>query len=159
MGLLSTDIKKVKRLSLKEVKLPTKERIAEPTTPIKVERPPLDEEIAYSKIVASYPLTETLVESLDLVSPTTKKRIRKVEMLEDNKPSSELEDKATLKDFAQDIVGERGNYTKQEIVRRIKLATNSNQDKAEESFNLLLKFNLITPTLGRTYYLTSSTPF
>lgn len=52
MSLLSTDIAKVKRLSLREVKLPTTERRVEPITPILVERPPTDEEIAYSKLVA-----------------------------------------------------------------------------------------------------------
>ena len=51
MSLLSTDITKVKRLSLKEVKLPAPElRDIEPTPPIKVERPPTDEEIAYSRL-------------------------------------------------------------------------------------------------------------
>ena len=75
MSLLSTDITKVKRLSLKEVKLPAPElRDIEPTPPIKVERPPTDEDIAYSKLVAINPLLEELVERLDLVSITTGER-------------------------------------------------------------------------------------
>lgn len=67
MSLLSTDIAKVKRLSLREVKLPTTERKVEPITPILVERPPTDEEIAYSRLVAINPLIEELVERLDLI--------------------------------------------------------------------------------------------
>ena len=77
MSLLSTDITKVKRLSLREVKLPTTERKVEPITPILVERPPTDEEIAYSRLVAINPLIEELVERLDLVSITTGERIEK----------------------------------------------------------------------------------
>ena len=70
MSLLSTDIAKVKRLSLREVKLPAPEIRVEPITPILVERPPTDEEIAYSKLVAINPLIEELVERLDPVSYT-----------------------------------------------------------------------------------------
>jgi len=68
MGLLSTDITKVKKLSLSEVRPPTPERRVEPITPTLVERPPTDEEITYSKLVAINPLVEELVERLDLVS-------------------------------------------------------------------------------------------
>ena len=83
MSLLSTDITKVKRLSIREVKLPTpKLRDIEPTPPIKVERPPSDERIAYSKLLAINPLLEELVERLDLVSETTGERIKKVELKE-----------------------------------------------------------------------------
>jgi hypothetical protein len=71
MSLLYTDITKVKRLSLRELKLPTTERRVEPITPILVDRPPTDEEIAYSKLVAINPLLEDLVELLDLVSIKT----------------------------------------------------------------------------------------
>jgi hypothetical protein len=46
MSLLSTDIAKVKRLSLREVKLPALEVRVEPITPILVEIPPTDEETA-----------------------------------------------------------------------------------------------------------------
>ena len=85
MSLLSTDIAKIKRLSLRGVKLPTTERRVEPTTPILVERPPTDEEIAYSKLVAINPLLEELVERFDLVSIATGERIKKVELREDIK--------------------------------------------------------------------------
>ena len=94
MSLLSTDITKVKRLSLKEVKLPTTERRVEPITPILVERPPTDEEIAYSRLIAINPLIEELVERLDLESITTGERIKKVELREDIKPHPEPKVKA-----------------------------------------------------------------
>ena len=91
MSLLNVDIAKVKRLSLREVKLPTTERRVEPITPILVEKPPTDEEIAYSRLVAINPLLEELVERLDLVSITTGERIKKVELREDIKPHPEPE--------------------------------------------------------------------
>lgn len=90
MSLLSTDITKLKRLSLREVKLPTTERRVEPITPILVERPPTDEEIAYSKLVAINPLLEELVERLDLVSITTGERIKKIDLLEYKQPHQNI---------------------------------------------------------------------
>ena len=128
MSLLSTDIAKVKRLSLREVKLPITERKVEPITPILVERPPTDEEIAYSKLVAINPLMEELVE-------------RKLIAL------------------AQRVIEGENNYSREEIVTRIKEATNVSQERAERGFNLILQAGAIEPTLGDRYYLTGSTPF
>lgn len=165
MSLLSTDIAKVKRLSLREVKLPPTERKVEPITPILVERPPTDEEIAYSKLVAINPLIEELVERLDLVSITTGERIKKVELREDIKPHPETEIKAQEIDrpkliaLAQRVIEGENSYSKEEIVARIKEATNVNQERAERGFNLILQAGAIEPTLGDRYYLTASTPF
>jgi hypothetical protein len=75
MSLLSTDITKVKRLSLREIKLPAPELRVEPITPILVDKPPSDEEIAYSKLITINPLIAELVERLDLVSIKTGERI------------------------------------------------------------------------------------
>jgi hypothetical protein len=83
MSLLSTDIAKLKRFSLKEIKLSAPELRVEPITPVLVEKPPTDEEIAYSKFVAINPLIEELVERLDLVSSNTGERIRKVLLREE----------------------------------------------------------------------------
>ena len=80
MSLLSIDITKVKRISLLEVKLPITERRVEPITPIFVERPSTNEEIAYSKLLAINPLLGELVERLELFSSTTGERIKKVEL-------------------------------------------------------------------------------
>lgn len=165
MSLLSTDITKVKRLSLREVKLPTTERKVEPITPILVERPPTNEEIAYSKLVAINPLIEELVERLDLVSITTGERIRKVDLREAIKPSVEPKierkeiDKPKLTTFAQKVLKGQKSYSKREIIERIIETTNVSQERAERGFNLILQAGAIEPTLGDRYYLTGSTPF
>jgi hypothetical protein len=65
MSLLSTDIIKGNRLSLREVKLPA---IEPKVGPILVENTPSDKEVAYSKLVRANPLLAELVERLDLVS-------------------------------------------------------------------------------------------
>ena len=165
MSLLSTDITKVKRLSLKEVKLPAPEVRGKPITPILVERPPTDEEIAYSRLVAINPLTEELVERLELVSTTTVERIKKVELREEFKPLPEPDVKAQEIDrpkliaLAQKVIEGENNYTKEEIVQRIKEETNVSRERAERGFNLILEAGAIEPTPGGRYYLTSSTPF
>jgi hypothetical protein len=156
MSLLSTDITKVRRLSLSGVKLPTVELRVEPITPI--EKPPSDEEIAYSKLVAINPLLEKLVNSLDLVSIKTGDRIKKVGLNEDIKPPQEI-DKTKLIALAQRIIGGENSYTKEQTIERIKEATNVSQERAEKGFTLLLQARAIEPTLGGTYYLTGSTPF
>ena len=165
MSLLSTDIAKVKRLSLREVKLPTPARRVEPITPILVERPPTDEEIAYSKLVAINPLMEELVERLDLVSITTGERIKKVELREDIKPHPEPEikakeiDKPKLIALAHRVMEGENSYSREDIIERIKEATNVNQERADRGFTLILQAGAIEPTLGDRYYLTGSTPF
>ena len=166
MSLLSTDIAKVKRLSLREVKLPTPERRVEPITPILVERPPTDEEIAYSKLVAINPLIEELVERLDLVSIKTGERIKKVELREDIKPHPEPEikaqeiDKPKLIALAQRVIEGENSYSREDIVAKIKEATNINQERAERGFNLILQAGAIEQTINpELYYLVGSTPF
>jgi hypothetical protein len=162
MSLLSTDITKVKRLSLKEVKLPAPELRIEP---IQVERPPTDEEIAYSKLVAINPLIEELVERLDLVSITTGERIKKVELREDIKPHPEPKikaqeiDKPKLIALAQRVIEGENSYSKEEIVARLKEATNVNQERAEIGFKLMLQAGALETTPAETYYLINSTPF
>lgn len=166
MSLLSTDIAKVKRLSLREVKLPAPEVRVEPITPILVEKPPTDEEIAYSKLVAINPLIEELVERLDLVSIKTGERIKKVELREKYKPHPEPEikaqeiDKPKLIALAQRVIEGENSYSREEIIERIKEATNANQERAERGFTLLLQAGAIEQTINpELYYLTGSTPF
>ena len=165
MSLLSTDITKVKRLSLREIKLPAPELRVEPITPILVERPPSDEEIAYSKLVSINPLIEELVERLDLVSIKTGERIKKVELREDIKPHPEPKvktkeiDKPKLIALAQRVIEGENSYSKEDIIDRIKEATNVSQERAEIGFNLILQAGAIEPTLVDRYYLTGSTPF
>jgi hypothetical protein len=163
MSLLSTDITKVKRLSLREVKLPAPELRVEPIAPILVERPPSDEETAYSKLVAISPLLEELVDSLDLVSIKTGERIKKVELREDIKPLPAIElkeiDKLKPINLAQTVIERENSYSKEDIIARIKEATNVSQERAETGFNLILQAGAIEPTQGDRYYLTGSTPF
>jgi hypothetical protein len=74
MSLLTTDLSKVKKLSLKGVRLPIKDKKPEP-----INYPPSPEEISYSKLVDINPRIEELVDRLDLVSKTTGERIKKVD--------------------------------------------------------------------------------
>ena len=165
MSLLSTDITKVKRLSLRDVKLPAPERRVEPITTIQVGRPPTDEEIVYSKLVAINPLIEELVERLDLVSIKTGERIKKTELREDIKhhPEPEMKpqeiDKPRLIALAQRIIKGESNYSRAEIIDRIKEATNVSQERADKGFNLMLQAGAIEATPGGRYYLINSIPF
>lgn len=163
MSLLSIDITKLKRLPLKEVPPPAPELRVAPA--ILVERPPTDEEIAYSKLVAINPLIEELVERLPLVSEKTGERIRKVELREEEVLPSESKvkaqeiDKPKLIALAQKLIEGDNSYTRPEIIDRIKKVTQVSQERAERGFNLLLEAGAIEPTLGDRYYLTGSTPF
>jgi len=161
MSLLSTDITKVKRLSLKEVRLPAPDSRVDLIT--LVERPPTDEEIAYSKLVAINPLIEDLVERLDLVSIKTGERIKKAEPREDIKPHPEPKIKALEIDkliaLAQRVIEGENSYSKEEIVARLKEATNVTQERAEIGFKLMLQAGALETTPVETYYLINSTPF
>ena len=171
MSLLSTDITKLKQLSLKDIKLPAPEvRNIEPTEPIKVERPPSAEVEAYSRLVAINPKLEELVESLDLVSETTGERIKKVEIKETTTlppppPDPEPErnpkeiDKPKLIALAQRVLKDVESYTKEEVIERIVEATKVTKERAERGFNLILQAGAIETTEGERYYLTGSTPF
>ena len=166
MGLLSTDITKVKRLSLKDVKLPDREEKTE-APPILVDPDPTDEEIIYSRLVDVNPQVEELVNRLNLVSCKTGEPIKKIELKEDIKApsntvikSQEIEiDKDRLIKLAERIIEEQNTYTKEEIVDKIKEATKVSQERAERGFNLILDAGAIEPTQGGRYYLTGSTPF
>ena len=181
MSLLSTDIAKVKRLSLRDVKLPTIERKVEPITPILVERPPTDEEIAYSRLVVINPLIEELVERLDLVSTITGERIKKVELPEANraplkplKTPAEAEAKREekkpgsprkgqkIEDIARRVLEPQSNKTKEEVIAKLMEETNVKEDRAEVGLTLMLKSGAVERiTVNRVdrYYLSGSTPF
>jgi hypothetical protein len=110
MSLLSTDITKVKRLSLREVKLPAPELRVEP---ILVERPP-SEEIDKPKLIA----------------------------------------------LAQRVIKGENSYSREEVIKRIKEATNVSQERAIISFKNILQAGAIEQTMKPDlYYLVGSTPF
>ena len=170
MSLLSIDISKVRRFSLREVKLPTPElRNIDPPKPIKVEKPPTDEQIAYSNLVTINPLLEELVERLDLVSEVTGKRIKKIELKDVTEPQIKIKhneeekpkeiDKPKLLALTQKVIGENNSYLKEELIERIMEVTNVTKERAEIGFNLMLQVGVIELTLRDSYYLTGSTPF
>lgn len=159
MSLLSTDIKKVKRLSLRGVRLPAPK--LKPPPPLLVERPPTNEEIIYSKLVTVNPLIENLAERLDLVSITTGERIKKVELRDEYKPEIKPQeiDKPKLIALAQRVIEGEKSYSRDGIIERLREATNVSQERAERGFNLILQAGAIELTPGDGYYLTGSTPF
>lgn len=180
MGLLNVDISKKRRLSLVGAKLPEAERRVDPP-PLPVEKPPTDEEIAYSKLVAINPLLEELVESLDLVSTITGERIKKVELPEANraplkplKTPAEAEAKREekkpgsprkgqkIEDIARRVLEPQSNKTKEEVIAKLMEETNVKEDRAEEGLTLMLKSGAverITVNGIDRYYLSGSTPF
>lgn len=152
MSLRSVDISKVRRLSLRDVKLPATEvRVDTPT--LRIDRPPTDEEITYSKLIDSNPLIEKLVDRLKLVSNTTGERIRKVDL-----PAQDI-NKPQLIALAKRFIEKDNSYTKEEVIKRIKEATKVTQDRAEKGFNLILQAGAIELTQGERYYLTGFNPF
>ncbi len=180
MGLLNVDISKKRRLSLGGAKLPEAERRVDPP-PLPVEKPPTDEEIAYSRLVAINPHLEELVESLDLVSTITGERIKKVELPEANrallkplKTPAEAEAKREekkpgsprkgqkIEDIARRVLEPQSNKTKEEIIAKLMEETNVKEDRAEEGLTLMLKSGAVERiTVNRVdrYYLSGSTPF
>ena len=123
MSLLTVDITKKRRLSLKEVKLPAPEsysrnsdngntqvvilsedcrnadiqqRSKNTNADNQVDRTPTAEEITYSKFIAISPAIENLVESLGLVSSTTLERIRKIDLSKVIIPPQETPETATV---------------------------------------------------------------
>jgi len=146
MSLLSENIAKVKRLPLREVKLPAPE-IKEPGKAI------TREEATYSKLLAKYPLLEELVETLDLVSLQTGERMRRVEVRD------EPVDSSRLIALASKILQTENSYSLEEVISRLQEATKVNQERAERGFKLMLQVGAIKPTVGERYYLPGSTPF
>jgi len=146
MSLLSENIAKVKRLPLREVKLPAPES-QEPGKAI------TREEITYSRLLAKYPLLESLVETLDLVSLQTGERIRRVEV------KDEPVDSSRLIALAIKILEPENSYSQEEVITRLQEATKVSQERAERGFNLMLRIGAIEPTGGERYYLPGSTPF
>jgi hypothetical protein len=157
MSLLSTDITKGKKLSLLEVKLPNQERRrVEPI--VKVERPPSDEEVAYSKMIAKNPLLGKLVEGLDLVSIKTGDRIREVVSTTTVKPQEG--DRSKLIALANKIINPEKSYSKTAILDNLKATTNINQERAEKGFKMMLQAGAIEQTINpELYFLGGSTPF
>jgi nucleoid DNA-binding protein len=155
MSLLLTDLSKVKKLSLRGVRLPIREIERKATI-----KALTSEEIAYNKLLQRNPLIEKLVEKLDLVSNTTGERIKKVNIAH-IKPEVKAQeiDNFKLIALAQRIIERENSYTKDEVIDKIKEATNVSQERAEKGLNLILQAGAIEIIPGERYIIKGSTPF
>lgn len=156
MSLLSIDITKVKRLSLKEIRLPAQEPRREAYTPIQVEKPPTDEEIAYSNLVARSPIVEDLVVALELVSLTTGKPLVKVKLPERKVEGYNEEAKDEVVALIKKHLDKDTLYRKEDIIESLSLASKVGINRAEIGFNIIVKAGAIEPTPDNNYYLTGS---
>lgn len=142
MSLNTADIKKTKRLSLKEAKLPVKQK-----TPVELNTAPqshFNEEVVYMTMVKRYPLLEALVASLGLVIDTDEKRPLET---------------AKLWKITEDILTRNTSYTKEEIICRIQLNTKVSRERAENGFNKMIEAGIIEATGQGAYYLKGTAPF
>lgn len=153
MSQTSTAIPKVKKLSLGERRLPAPE-VREPIAPGK---PPTEEDRVYSRLVSKYPLLESLIESLDLVSTKTGDRLRRVDLSQPEPPRPV--DRSRLIALASTLLEPENSYSQEEVISRLREATQVSQERAERGFKLMLQVGAIEPTVGERYYLPGSTPF
>ena len=171
MSLLSIDITKVGRLSLREVKLPTIERRVDPT-PIQVDRPLTAQEIAYKNAVDKNPFFNSLVKCLGLVIDEEARHNETPDIwIEPGKkppiygivdipaiapPEPNI---AKLTEIVGSILEPENNYSGEEVIERIKEATNVSQERAESGFKLMVSSVVLTEINKGRYCLTGSTPF
>jgi len=148
MSLLSTDITKVKRLSLREVKLPKKQETS--VEPITAPQSLSEEEVVYRTMVGKYPLLESLVASLDLVLSKPEKRA-------EIKPQPV--DKSKLRKIAEGTLSRNSSYQKEEIIDRLQRGAEVSRERAERGFNLMVGAGIIETIDQETYYLGDSAPF
>jgi hypothetical protein len=166
MRLKAIDIKTKRRLSLRDVKLSVKED-PKPITLHDV-KPITPEELLFSSWIKTNPALKNLVETFDLRSCITGDKIRVV----DNPPEEEIEvevlpepkikreiDKSSLDSLIRSLIDEESNYSKEQIIDRIRQATEVSQERAERGFNLLVSSGAIEITPIKTYNLRGSTPF
>lgn len=181
MGLLFTKINPKKRPSLTEVK-PPHTRKDDPTT--LTAKQPTREEIAYSRMVADNPALDLLVESLDLVSISTGKRIERVDISqadnscqERNTAPVEISQKVTvsaprredkdlkggdidkLRSLAKQCIPTQRHYSREEVVTLIVEGAKVDRDRAEKGFKLMIQAGVIETALKDRFYLAGSTPF
>lgn len=163
MSLLSTDITKVKKLSLRGVNLPTPELRVE-TVIKKVDRPPTDEERAYSILVETNPLLQELVDRFKLVAPRkVKVDLPQLEIEKIEKPQPLVKEAIVVDSkivaLAIEILEPEDCYKEEDIIDRIIEATKVNRERANKGFNLMVEDKAIEVILGGWYILKGSTPF
>jgi len=144
MSLLSVNIAKVKPLKLSQVKLQPTE-IKEPiTSSPEIQKPPTQEQIAYSKLLAVNPALEEMVRSLDL------------ETFRGEKVGG---DSSKLTAIAKKLIKPEESFTQEQIVARLQEQTQVSQERAERGFFLMVEAGVLEQTLTGLYYLGGSTPF
>lgn len=148
MRLSSTDIKRVKRLSLRETKLPKKQET--PVEVITAPQSPSEEEVVYRTMAGKYPLLESLVASLDLEPVKTVKRV-------EDKPQPV--DKNKLRTIAERTLSGNSSYPKEEIIDRLQREAEVSRERAERGFTLMVGAGIIETIDQETYYLGGSAPF
>lgn len=148
MSLNSTDITKVKRLSLREVKLPAPKET--PVELITAPQSPSEEEVVYRTMAGKYPLLEPLVASLDLVLSKPEKRA-------EIKPQPVDKDK--LRTIAERTLSGNSSYPKGEVIDRLQREAEVSRERAERGFNLMVEAGIIETIDQETYYLGDSAPF
>ena len=148
MSLSSIDIKKVKRLSLREAKIPVKQETSVElnTAP----QSPSDEEVMYETMISKYPLLEALVASLDLVLIKTEKR---------EEVKSQPIDINKLRKITERVLSRNTSYTKEEVIYRIQQTTKVDRDRVERGFTLMVEAGVIETANQELYCLGGSTPF
>jgi hypothetical protein len=151
LSLTIQNITRPKGLSLKDLK-PRSAAVPTSSEPIvSTPHPPAatEEDIAYSRIVKTYPHVGEFIKRFDFVSELTEEPLRRVGL-----PAATL-----LTDLAVKIIGPENSLTPGQIITDIRAETNVNQTRAEAGFNLMSQKNIIEATPAGTYYLTGSTPF
>jgi hypothetical protein len=136
MNLLSIDITKVKRPSLKGLTLP---QVREPIKEIPPEDP------IFTRMVAINPILEELVETLDLVNITPR--------------GPKIADSYRLTTIAGEVFLPEVSYTREEAIERIREVTKVDQERAERGLKLMFETGAIERTPAGSYYLAGSTPF
>jgi hypothetical protein len=122
------------------------------------EVPALEEDIIYSLLLEQNPLIEKLVNKLGLVSDSTDRELKKVEVpkawIEKNTKTLE-----TLITLANKIIPVNTNLDKEEIVARLMETENISKDRAIKGIDLMIQKQIITQTPKGRFYLSDSSPF
>lgn len=122
------------------------------------EVPALEEDIVYSLLLEQNPLIEKLVNKLGLVSDSTDRELKKVEVpktwIEKNTKTLE-----TLITLANKIIPVNTNLDKEEIVARLMETQNISKERAIKGIDLMIQKQIITQTPKGRFYLSDSTPF
>jgi hypothetical protein len=122
------------------------------------EVPALEEDIIYSLLLEQNPLIEKLVNKLGLVSDSTDRELKKVEVpkawIEKNTKTLE-----TLITLANKIIPVNTNLDKEEIVARLMETENISKARAIKGIDLMIQKQIITQTPKGRFYLSDSSPF